>query len=836
MKAFVLCALTLTGFQWGMAQQMMSFKPGTPVICYQGSANRHDHVGVSDKFRQGKQDRGARTKSATFQVEYRNFPADNLAKAAVQYAVSIWESELISSVPVRIIAEWKPLDAGVLGQALWGRAYANFGGEQHINTYYPVALAEKIAGRDLNDETEEDIVASFNSNSSWYFGTDGNTPEGRMDMVTIALHEIAHGLGFTDTYDVENSEGSVGLENGSTSIPFIFDVFVENQSAENLLQDFQSPSAELAAALQSTNLFFNGALSLEALSGTRPELFAPAAFNSGSSISHLDEGVFSAAGDPNRLMTPHIDFAESIHDPGGVLRGMLGDIGWIYTNLDHEPLRDTERADGLPYPVTVSVRSDNGYDNSKVKLHYTTDGINFTVVDMAPTGFADQFEASLPGTTSTLAYGYFISVVDGAGRIFTNPGKVQTPGAQAEQGTHFFSIGPDLAAPEITHDPVTYILETDNQLVLNVEVTDNLGVKDVVVEYTLNGGALQTAPMASVGGTDQYTASISLPSLNVGDALQYRIVAGDLATVENIAFHPAEGFHSVAVNGILPAQDSYINNFNGPSGDFFGNSFSITTPQGFANGAIHSEHPYSNGTGVNEESHYIYQLQIPIRVATSDAVMKFEEIVLVEPGEDGSVFGDPDFFDYAVVEGSADGGVTWLEFSPGYDSRDNSAWLTRYHEAVVSDNSESVADSSLYRLRVIDLLENQNFQAGDEVLIRFRLFADALAHGWGWAIDDLSIQGPVTGLEEPLSKTFKVYPVPASADLFLEMQVDTDEPVAIQLSDLQGRILYEERSREISNGMLRATIDITSFKEGLYFLKATSGKHLYIRKFFKTGR
>jgi len=830
MRAFVLVILMAAWLKPAKAQRIVSFKPQQPVICYQSSETISDHIPVSDRFKRWRQGATGRVKTATFEVEYRNFPADNLAKDAFQHAVEIWESELISPVTVKIIAEWRSLEAGVLGQALWGRAYANFGGEQHINTFYPVALAEKIAGRDMNDVGEADIVASFNSNVSWYLGTDGNTPAGKMDLVTIVLHEIAHGLGFTDTYQVAGTEGSVGLENGGLSVPFVFDVFVEDQSSENLLQDFQSPSTQLADALESTNLFFNSPLSVDALSGTRPELFAPATFDGGSSISHLGETVFSASGDANRLMKPHIAFGESIHNPGSVLRGMLGDMGWIYTNILHEPLKDTERKNGQPYPVTVSIRSDNGYDAGQVKLHYTTDGTNYTVVDMTPTGTADQYQSDLPGTTVGMAYAYFISVVDEGSRTFTNPGKIQEAGQQPEQGTHFFTIGPDVTAPVIMHDPVTFIFETDSDLSLSAEVTDNLGVKEVIAEYVVNGGAMQTKVMAKVADTDEYTGTITLPALSVGDEIEYRIVSRDLATVENIAFHPTTGFHTVVVNGILPAQDSYVNNFNEPSSDFFGNSFSITTPAGFDDGAIHSDHPYDNGAGVNEESNYIYQLQIPIRISNTNPFIRFDDIVLVEPGEAGSAFGDPDFFDYTVVEGSADGGNTWIPFAPGYDSRSESVWLARYNRDIIDDNSQSVGDPELYRPRVVNMLESNDFAAEDEVLIRFRLFADALAHGWGWAIDNLSIQGPVTGLEESPGKWLQVYPVPATTELVVELMDVAAGTLSFEILDLQGKLIrFGQQSFTPEDHKIRIGLD--QCKDGLYILKAKSGDRSYFRKF-----
>lgn len=837
MKAFVL--LTIGLFAAGLvplsAQRLMSFRPSNPVVCFQGSQYRPDHIPPSEKFQQRRTLVTGRAKTATFQVEFVNFPSDGQAKNAVQHAIDIWESELISAVPIRVVAEWRPLSSGVLGQAIWGRAFANFGGEQHINTFYPVALAEKIAGRELNDPAEADIVASFNSGAAWYFGTDGNTPAGKMDLVTIVLHEIAHGLGFSDTYDVERTEGTVGLPSGTLSVPFIFDVFVENQGAQNLVHDFVSPSVALKDALQSTNVFFNSPLSVASLSGTRPELFAPATFDAGSSISHLDESTFSATGDPNRLMTPHIDFGESIHDPGGVLMGMLGDMGWINTTLVHAALKDTERMDGQPYPVKVLIRSDNGYDATQVKLHYTSDGLNYTVVNMTPTGIPNEYASSLPGTTLMKAYAYFLSVIDGADRTFTNPGQLEAPGEAPEQGTHFFTIGPDTQAPEIAHDPVTFVMAGDAAIEVKAEVTDNLGVGEVVVEYRVNGGALQTATM-SKGVEDEYTASISLPVLDVGDILEYRVVAHDLASAENTTFHPEAGFHRVVVNGIQPAQKSYVNNFNSASSDFFGASFTITKPSGFADGAIHTSHPYDNGTGINEESNYTYTLQIPILLNETNPVMRFDEIVLVEPGDNGSVFGDPDFFDYVVVEGSGDGGNSWHPFAPGYDSRDNSVWLDRYNEEIVDDNSQAEGDPTLFRPRTIDMLASSPFAAGDEVIIRFRLFADALAHGWGWAIDNLSIQGDVTAVEEPLSERLKIYPVPVTSELLLELGTTYGHDLEFEICDLRGRVLLRENVDGWSGTIVTQHIDVSTFDDGMYLLRARSGNSVSVTKFCKVGK
>jgi hypothetical protein len=382
---------------------------------------------------------------------------------------------------------------------------------------------------------------------------------------------------------------------------------------------------------------------------------------------------------------------------------------------------------------------------------------------------------------------------------------------------------------------VQYAFEGDVDVELIAEVTDNLGVEEVVVEYILNEGSLQTKVMENVSGTGEFITTLAFAPLTIGDEVQYRLVARDVSAIENVTTLPVDGYFTISVTGILPVQDSYANDFNEPSNDFFGTSFQIIRPDGFEDGAIHSEHPYGNGTGANHESNYTYQLQVPIRLGNLNPVIKFEEIVLVEPGESGSSFGDDDFFDYVVVEGSADRGATWKPFAPGYDSRDRSVWLTRYNLEITDNDSQSEGDPALYHERTIDMLENGNFQAGDEVLVRFRLFADQYAHGWGWSIDNLSIQGPVTDLEESVETAFKVYPVPVRDDLVFELLTAPGSTVNIRISDLQGRIMFAEEITATQGGELKRTIDTKNFHDGLYLLQVHAQGQHFTRKFLKAS-
>ena len=73
---------------------------------------------------------------------------------------------------------------------------------------------------------------SVNSSINWYFGTDGQTPTTKYDLVTVALHEICHGLGFFDSFSSDGSNGSFGLG----VFPLIYDTFIENFTGNKLIR------------------------------------------------------------------------------------------------------------------------------------------------------------------------------------------------------------------------------------------------------------------------------------------------------------------------------------------------------------------------------------------------------------------------------------------------------------------------------------------------------------------------------------------------------------------------------------------------------------------------
>ena len=253
----------------------------------------------------------------TINVNYTGFTPQ--AQAAFQHAVNIWAGQLTSPVTIQVDAEFADLGANVLGSA--GPWLVRGGSGLTPNTWYPVALANKITGTDRLPGTS-DIDAQFSSTFSWDDGTDGNAPSGTYDFVSVVLHELGHGLGFIGLANVSGGSGSVG----SGGFPSIYDRFTENGAGQALLS-FANPSAALGSQLTSNNLYFDGPRTRQANGGNPARVYAPAGWQGGSSYSHLDEATYPA-GNPNSLMTPQIASREAIHDPGPITRAIFEDTGW----------------------------------------------------------------------------------------------------------------------------------------------------------------------------------------------------------------------------------------------------------------------------------------------------------------------------------------------------------------------------------------------------------------------------------------------------------------------------------------------------------------------------
>ncbi len=277
--------------------------------------------------------------NATFTINYLpsgTYYGDNCttwpnnAKAAFTYAANIWGYYLSSSVPIVIDACWATnLPTGVLGHSGTMGFRRNFTNAPQTDVWYPRALANALYGSDL-DPDQADIYIAYSSTFAWYYGLDGATPAGQYDFVTVVLHEIAHGLGFSGSMRYGNFCGgsNYGCWGNSTGYPYAYDTFMQNGSGYSLLNTafYPNPSVALGSQLTSNNLYFNGNNAKEANGGNRPKMYAPTTWMQGSSYSHLDYDTFKNTA--HRLMVYAISAGASIHNPGTITLGILQDMGW----------------------------------------------------------------------------------------------------------------------------------------------------------------------------------------------------------------------------------------------------------------------------------------------------------------------------------------------------------------------------------------------------------------------------------------------------------------------------------------------------------------------------
>ncbi|HMC96759.1 MAG TPA: T9SS type A sorting domain-containing protein [Flavobacteriales bacterium] len=274
--------------------------------------------------------------ATSFSITYTGVPVQ--AQTAIEYAAGIWSGILESDVPIKVHVNWFPMGGLALG-ITFPNGRKDFATAPVPSTWYSTALANSINGSELNPG-ENDFDVYLNSGTSWYYGTDGNPGNSEYDLVSVALHEFGHGLGFVGVSKKEGTIGSFGLLQASdfaplsTSFPWpeldtlpgIFDRYLKNQLDE-VLTNAQNPSDFLGTAFTSNQVYWNGPIALAANGDNSIRIYAPSTYALGSSCVHLNENSYPPSS-ANELMTPFSGAGDSNHWPGPICIGMLRDIGW----------------------------------------------------------------------------------------------------------------------------------------------------------------------------------------------------------------------------------------------------------------------------------------------------------------------------------------------------------------------------------------------------------------------------------------------------------------------------------------------------------------------------
>jgi hypothetical protein len=252
--------------------------------------------------------------------------------AVFTQAAAIWGAQLSSAVPIRVSAQMTALPctatSSVLASTGPTTVHHDFPSAPRPSTWYPQALANALAGTDL-DPTSDDIETQFNSaqgstgcmtGTTFYLGLDGHPGSGQIDMLTVVLHEFAHGLGFESFADFTTG----ALLNG---LPDAFLVDLQQLGATPTALSAMTDPQRVAAAVSDPDLYWAGAnvqaaattLTAGLISG-HVRLYAPATFAAGASVSH-----YSTALTPNQLMEP---FYTGPTRDLALTQDLLRDVGW----------------------------------------------------------------------------------------------------------------------------------------------------------------------------------------------------------------------------------------------------------------------------------------------------------------------------------------------------------------------------------------------------------------------------------------------------------------------------------------------------------------------------
>ncbi len=251
-----------------------------------------------------------------FEVKYNNFP--DWAKKEVQAAVDVWSANFSSPVTISVDATWgRSSSWGILGSARPTNFYSAFAGAPDPSLWYASALANSLAGKDL-DKANPEMIIQVNSGAAWNTRGDGAPTDNEYDLESVFLHEIAHGLGFLSNDSYDSFFGIASLDQ-----PTPYDAYAQTADGGRLA-DLPSPSLELGKAL-TTSLVWSGPLGIKANNGVKPKLYTPSTYESGSSTSHLDEATFSKTG-LDSVMTPNLDPGEIFKEPGPLLLAMMEDM------------------------------------------------------------------------------------------------------------------------------------------------------------------------------------------------------------------------------------------------------------------------------------------------------------------------------------------------------------------------------------------------------------------------------------------------------------------------------------------------------------------------------
>ena len=469
--------------------------PGEEIICY--ASDETHKVRIEAPIPDGALNTARIEAENPFVVTYSN--VSTAERRTIERATEIWSQVIRSDQPIKISIGYTQLSEGVLGSARATSYEANFEGAPKRNIAYPIALAERLARKELNDSTDFEIIINLNIVFTWHVEYDQPISDGKHDLLSVVLHEIGHGLGLADSFRASgNSASWDAIERAN-----IYDYYIYNFGGEQIITDIKNNSNDLFVQLTSNRLMFNADLAKKANNDIPPKVYAPTEFSGGSSISHLDEATFPA-GDTNSLMSPQIGREEVIHDQGPIINAILAEMGYVYTFIEHDSVPDvaSEFEDVI---VTGSIEADSTINAEESYLVYSFDDFEtINKVNIVLDG--NNFNATIPAPGIRTMTSYYFEFKDVNNLIFKNPAESARSNYEFGYGI-ITSVNDDMASRDISifPNPTTGViningLDNVNQAVISItDVSGKLVHQDAIQgNQTLNPGLQEGVYIVSI--------------------------------------------------------------------------------------------------------------------------------------------------------------------------------------------------------------------------------------------------------------------------------------------------------------------------------------------------
>ncbi len=206
----------------------------------------------------------------------------------------------------------------VTGQyQLMGGTLASAGSDLISNDdgFYPTVVQNKIlTGVDSNGAAADGTI-DWNFGYGWGYNAVSSS---QYDFQSTAMHELLHTYGFISVVD---SAGNNTIPNWTT-----FDSFIVNKNGTSVFNgDTFNTTYNPNLTGGDTGLYFGGANAVAAYGGPVP-LYTPSPWESGSSMSHLDDDTFT--GSMEKLMNAASDTGLGVRTLSAAEIGIMKDLGY----------------------------------------------------------------------------------------------------------------------------------------------------------------------------------------------------------------------------------------------------------------------------------------------------------------------------------------------------------------------------------------------------------------------------------------------------------------------------------------------------------------------------